>query len=89
MRPLYGWIQSHEHYMSTAFNVSATAPKQGATSTTTSVNSIDLVPIASGTTLQEPPDDEVLEAHMRQKQSPKDYFYAAGGAFAEGTYTEF
>ena len=74
--------------MSTASNVSTSALPPG-TLSPQPVKPIDSVPLKGAKTLPEQTDDDALDARLRRKQSPTEFFYAAGGAFAEGTYTEF
>jgi hypothetical protein len=74
--------------MSNLFINSTNAPKKGTTSK--SLDKKKAGPARAGLALKvQPPSDDEIDAHMRQKQAPKDYSYALMGAFSEGTYTEF
>jgi hypothetical protein len=73
--------------MSIAFNVS-TGDLQSNSVTTLPAKTIDMGVPKAAITLRETSDDEI-DAHMRERMSPKNYSYARVGAFAEGHYTEF
>lgn len=74
--------------MSTAFNISTTPLQQVIVPPPAAVKTIDTAPLLTGKSLPDRSEDEI-EAHMRRKLSPKDYYDISGGGFAEGTYTEF